>query len=170
MYRNMVLFLLDLIFICGEPGSWSRIPPVRRWQCYHCANPTEWYCISSIHWNSYFFNNVLMRRITSLHWIRTRTPALGIQRGIHYTTDTEGYYISLNRYFLTSQRQEGTCQLHRFKPHCVHYCKHHSGHTTALLNCHHLLGVANQQICKLQTASSDLSIYAQESLIGLSYL
>ena len=69
-----------------------------------------------------------MRRISSLHWIRTRTPALGIQRGIHYTTDTEGYYISLNRYFLTSQRQEGTCQLHRFKPHCVHYCKHHPGH------------------------------------------
>ena len=31
------------------------------------------------------------------------------------------------------------------------------------------LGVANQQICKLQTASSDLSIYAQESLIGLCY-
>ena len=119
---------------------------------------------------SYFFTNVVMRRITSLHWIRTRTPALGIQRGIHYTTDTEGYYISLNRYFLTSQRQEGTCQLHRFKPHCVHYWKRHPGHTTGLLSCHHLSGVANQQICKLQTASSDLSIYAQESLIGLSYL
>ena len=48
---------------------------------------------------SYFFTNVLMTRITSLHWIRTRTPALGIQGGIHYTTDTEGYYISLNIYF-----------------------------------------------------------------------
>ena len=51
MYRNMVLFLLDLIFICGEPGFWSRIPPVRRWQWYHCANPTEWNSISSIHRN-----------------------------------------------------------------------------------------------------------------------
>ena len=119
---------------------------------------------------SYFFTNVLMTRITSLHWIRTRTPTLGIQGDIHYTTHAEGYYISLHIYFWTSQRQEGTCQLHRFKPHCVHYCKHHPGHRTALLNCHHLLGVANQQICKLQTASSDLSIYAQESLIGLSYL
>ena len=119
---------------------------------------------------SYFFTTVVMTRITSLHWIRTRTPALGIQGDIHYTTEPEGYYISLNIYFLTSQRQEGTCQLHRFKPHCVHYCKHHPGHRTALLNCHHLLGVANQQICKLQTACSELSIYAQESLIGLSYL
>ena len=119
---------------------------------------------------SYFFTNVLMTRITSLHWIRTRTPTLGIQGDIHYTTDAEGYYISLDIFFWTSQRQEGTSQLHRFKPHCVHYCKHHPGHRTALLNRHHLVGVANQQICKLQTASSDLSIYAQESLIGLSYL
>ena len=53
---------------------------------------------------SYFFTNVLMTRITSLHWIRTRTPALGIQGDIHYTTDAEGDYISLNIYFWTSQK------------------------------------------------------------------
>ena len=98
---------------------------------------------------------------------------MGVHQRIHCATETEGESISLDIYFillhLISIRQK--------EPGTIAGSNPTVSTTLNTIQISELfrppatpLGVANQQICKLQTASSDLSIYVQVALIGHCYL
>ena len=94
---------------------------------------------------------------------------MGVCRPIHSATETEGECISLGIYFilllLFSIRKKEPDTIAGSNP-TVSTTVNTIKHLQLLRPLTTPLGVANQQICKLQTASSDLSIYRHVSLIG----
>ena len=98
------------------------------------------------------------------------TSPLIIRRPNHCATETEGYCISFDIYFILLQLLSIRDKTIAGSNPPVSTTANTFKQSQLLRPLTTPLGLANQQICKLQTASFDLSIYAQGSLIGLCYL
>ena len=159
----------DLIWYSGRPWSWTRC----HWSIADCVTTTlldlkcvAHLCIYILH----FLTNVLIEITYLPGEVLNQESITGGPRThpLRHSDRRRGYIFGYISYTSPTAWKKKPANIAGSNP-TLHYCKHHPAVRTAPPT-YHTLGCGNQQICKLQTASSDLFIYTQCLLIGFCSL